>query len=136
MNSPELPPPHTYKDAPLVPAVDPEDLKRAWNVKLPWTQDSHKDACSPGADVAAVVRRRHMIDMLVGFTLLAPWTRDGNAETDAAVHLKKTSAQAEFGQATCLIPQDQGEGRGIGQRQIFLRCAEDLLYPRRNDVRT
>jgi hypothetical protein len=52
MNSPDLPPPRTYKDVPPVPAVDPEDLKRVWNVKPPWTQDSHKDACSPGADVA------------------------------------------------------------------------------------
>jgi hypothetical protein len=76
MNSADLSPPRTYKDVPLVPAVDPEDLKRVWNVKPPWTQDSHKDACSPGADVAAVMRRRHMLNALVIFKLLAPWTHD------------------------------------------------------------
>jgi hypothetical protein len=78
MNSPEphLPAPRTYKHVPFVPAVDPDDLKRVWNVRPPWTATSHKDACSPGADVGAVVQRRHMIGMLVGRKLLEPWAHD------------------------------------------------------------
>jgi hypothetical protein len=89
MNSPNLPPPRTYKDVPLVPAVDPEDLKRVWNVKPPWKADSHKEACSPGADVAAVVRRRDMIDTLVRRKLLASWTLEDLLD-DAVFHLAAT----------------------------------------------
>lgn len=55
MNSPApyFAAPRTYKDVPLIPPVDPDDLKRVWNMKPPWTAHSHEDACSPGADVSA-----------------------------------------------------------------------------------
>jgi hypothetical protein len=106
MNSPDLPPPRTYKDVPLVPAVDPEDLKRVWNLKPPWTRDSHKDACSPGADVEAVVKRRHMIGTLVTFKLLAPWTRDGTLE-DGVFRLAATFPLHEHQSLDYQIPGDE-----------------------------
>jgi hypothetical protein len=75
-HAPHLHAPRTYKGVPFVPAVDPDDLRRVWNLKPPWRANSREDVCSPGADVGAVVQRRHMINTLVIHKLLAPWTHD------------------------------------------------------------
>jgi len=108
MNSPEsyIPAPRTYKDVPLVPAVDPADLKRVWNVKPPWTAHSHEEACSPGANVGAVVSRRHMIDTLVTFKMLGPWTHDEQLD-DAVFRVAATFPLHEQQFADYMIPGDE-----------------------------
>src|ERR1700751_3122847 len=108
MNSPEpyLPAPRTYKDVPLVPAVDPEDLKRVWNLKPPWTAHSHEDACSPGANVGGVVSGRHMIDTLVTFKMLGPWTHDEQLD-DAVFALAATFPLHEMQITDYMISGDE-----------------------------
>jgi len=108
MNSPEayLPAPRTYKDVPLVPAVDPDDLKRVWNVKPPWTARSHEEACKPGADVGAVVGRRHMINTLVLHKLLGPLTHDEKLD-DAVFQLAATFPLHEQQFTDYMIPGDE-----------------------------
>ena len=91
---------------PLVPAVDPEDLKRVWNVKPPWTQDSHKNACRPGADVAAVVKRRFMLDTMLGFKLLAPWTHEDTLD-DAVFRVAASFPLHEEQGLDYMIPGDE-----------------------------
>ena len=106
MNSPDFPPPRTYKDVPLVPAVDPEDLKRVWNVKPPWTEDWYKDAYRPGADVTAVAWRRHMINTLVTIKLLVPWTHEDTLD-DAVFRLAASFPLHEHQSIEYQIPGDE-----------------------------
>jgi hypothetical protein len=64
-----------WKEEPI-PPVDPEDLRRRWNIKPHWTSEAVLAAQSHEADSAAVSRRDGMIRMLTHFNdgqLLAPW---------------------------------------------------------------
>lgn len=71
-----------------VPAVDPADLRSMGAMQLPLTNASgqstamsihlYERACSPGADVHAVLYRVWMLQMLAGpMNILSPWRRDG-----------------------------------------------------------
>ncbi|HMK21067.1 MAG TPA: hypothetical protein VK466_01960 [Terriglobales bacterium] len=103
---PDLPAPRTYRDVPLIPPVDPDDLKRVWNIKPPWKANSAEQACCPGANVAAVVSRRHMLDMLVNFKLLAPWTREDQLD-DAVFRLAAAFPLHEQQDSDYQIPGDE-----------------------------
>jgi len=103
---PNLPAPRFYKEDVLIPPVGPDDLRRVWSVKPPWTRDSRKEACSPGADVSAVVRRSQMIRTLTTLKLLTPWTH--NEQLDEAVfRLAATFPLHEMRYRSYKIPGDE-----------------------------
>jgi|SRR5579864_972083 len=75
-----------------IPQVDPEDLRRRWNIKPPWTSEAMLAAQSHEADSAAVSRRDGMIRMLTHFNhgqLLAPW-HHGEELDDAVFRVAAT----------------------------------------------
>jgi len=79
----------------LVPAVDPADLKRIWAMQNDFQArnpgqenaigiDHYKHACSPGADVGAVLSRLSMLGMVQNVAeaghLTFPWIHYGTPE--------------------------------------------------------
>ena len=74
------------KEGEPIPSVDPEDLRRRWNIRPPWTSETLQAATSREVNSSAVSRRDGLIRMLADFKdgqLLAPW-RHGE-ELDEAV---------------------------------------------------
>ena len=72
-----------YAEREPIPPVDPEDLKRRWNLKPPWTAEAMRAAWSREADSSAVSRGDGMVRTLVIHKLLEPWQHGG--ELDDAV---------------------------------------------------
>lgn len=68
--------PDVPKEGEPIPSVAPEDLKRRWNIRPPWTSETLHAATSHEGNTWAVTRRDGMIRMLADFKdgqLLAPW---------------------------------------------------------------
>jgi hypothetical protein len=81
-----------YREGEPIPPVDPEDLKRMWRLRPPSSWEDQRAACGPGADIAAIWRRRSMIWMLADFDsgqLLAPW-QHGEKLDDAVFRIAAT----------------------------------------------
>jgi len=64
-----------YAEGEPIPPVDPEHLKRRWNMKKPCTRKSLEAAWTQEADRSAVSRRGGMIQALTTYKLLTPWQR-------------------------------------------------------------
>jgi hypothetical protein len=65
-----------YAEGEPIPPVDPEELKRRWKIKIPWTREALEAAWQLEADTSAVSSRDGMIRMLARYNqgqLLAPW---------------------------------------------------------------
>jgi hypothetical protein len=105
-SDPSLPCRTLYEPNDPIPPVDPDNLRRVWNVKPPWTAHSRDEACSPGADVSAVVRRHSMLQTLTTLNLLAPWTHDGHLD-EAVFRLAATFRLHELRRQAYMIPGDE-----------------------------
>ena len=82
----------TYAEGEAIPPVDPEDLRRRWNIKIPGTREALEEAESHEADSSAVSRRDGMIRMLTDYSsgqLLAPW-HHGEELDDAVFRVAAT----------------------------------------------
>jgi hypothetical protein len=75
-----------------IPPVDPDDLRRRWNIKPPWTSEALQAAQSQEADSSAVSSRDGMIRLLTDIyhgQILAPW-RHGQELDDAVFRVAAT----------------------------------------------
>jgi hypothetical protein len=88
----------TYAEGELIPSVDPEDIKRMWEYERTHTRvgangcewlQGLKAALSPEAEFSDVSSRRHMIDTLTIYKLLAPW-QHGEALHEAVFRIAAT----------------------------------------------
>jgi hypothetical protein len=79
----------TYAEGESIPQVDPEDLKRRWNIKPPWTSQALQAAWSHEGDSSAVSNRDGMIRTLITHELLAPW-QQGEEVDDAVFRIAAT----------------------------------------------
>lgn len=80
------------KEGESIPSVDPDDLRRRWNIKAPGTCEASQAERSDGVNHWAVSRRDGMIRMLGHFNqgqLLAPWRR-GEELDDAVFQIAAT----------------------------------------------
>ena len=76
----------TYAECEPIPPADADELRRRWNIKIPWTREALKAAWSHETDSSAVSNRAGMIGMLAHYNqgqLLAPWHH--SEEPDDAV---------------------------------------------------
>jgi hypothetical protein len=65
-----------YQPGDPIPPVDPEELKRRWKIKIPWTREALEAAWKLETDTSAVSSRDEMIRTLARYNqdqLLAPW---------------------------------------------------------------
>ena len=105
----EIPEFKTYADGEPIPPVDPEDLRRRWNIKIPWTREALEEAESHEADSSAVSRRDGMIRMLTDYSsgqLLAPW-HHGEKLHDAVFRIAATFPLHEVTHETYMIAGDE-----------------------------
>ena len=82
----------TYADGEPIPPVDPEDIKRRWNIKIPSPQEALEAEWRLEADISAVSSRDLMIRILTGYNsgqLLAPW-HHGEELDDAVFRIAAT----------------------------------------------
>ena|SRR5579864_350020 len=94
----EIPKFRFYKEGEQISPVDPEDLKRRWNIK-PWTKEALLAAQNREADSSAVSRRYGMIEMLAELNhgqLLAPW-HHGEELDDAVFRIAATFPMRQLG---------------------------------------
>jgi hypothetical protein len=104
----EIPKFRFYKEGEQISPVDPEDLKRRWNIK-PWTSEALLAVQSHEADSSAVWRRDGMIRMLTDFNdgqLLAPW-RHGEGLDDAVFRVAATFPIRELGRGNYKTAGDE-----------------------------
>jgi hypothetical protein len=97
------------KEGEPIPAVDPEDLRRRWNIQPLWDSKALLEAQSQQADSAAVWRRDGMIRMLVEFNygqLLAPW-HHGEELDDAVFRVAATFPMRELRHGCYKIAGDE-----------------------------
>jgi hypothetical protein len=90
-NSP-IPKFKAYTEGEPIPPVDPEELKRRWKIKIPWTREALEAAWRLEAEISAVSSRYGMIRTLAGYNqdqLLAPW-RHGEELHDAVFRIAAT----------------------------------------------
>lgn len=81
-----------YAEGEPIPPVDPEELKRRWNIKPPWTREAMETAWRFEADISAVSHRARMIRELADYNrgqLLAPW-HHGEQLDDAVFRIAAT----------------------------------------------
>ena len=67
-----------YAEGEPIPPVDPEDLRRRWEIPIPRTREAIEAAWQLEADISAVSSRDGMIRMLSHYNrgqLLAPWNQ-------------------------------------------------------------
>src|SRR5712691_8738536 len=115
------------KEGEPIPPVDPEDIKRCWNLRPPWNPgNDQQSACSPGADVEAVFRRWAMIDTLSCFRLLTPW-QHGEEVDDAVFRVAATFPIREFRPKNYMIPGD--ERFGLDPNAFVQRLIEETGMP-------
>jgi hypothetical protein len=99
----------TYADGEAIPPVDPEDLRRRWNIKIPWTREALEEAESHEADSSAVSRRDGMIRMLAEYSggqLLAPW-HHGHQLDDIVFRIAATFPLHQVKHETYMIAGDE-----------------------------
>lgn len=94
-----------YAEGEPIPPVDPEDLKRRWNIKPPWTAGALQAAWSCEADSSAVSRRDGMVRTLVVYKLLEPW-RHGEELDDVVFRLAATFPIRELRPKRYMMPGD------------------------------
>jgi hypothetical protein len=99
-----------YEDGEPIPPVDPEDVKRVWELIPPWRpgNDQHS-ACSPGADVSAVSLRSGMIETLERYTVLTPW-QHGEELDDAVFRVAATFPLRQLAHKSYMIEGDERFG--------------------------
>jgi hypothetical protein len=93
----------------LIPSVDPEDLRRRWNIKPPWTSETLQEAAGRKVNSWAVSRRDGMVRMLANFNdgqLLAPW-RHGVELDDAVFRVAATCPMRVVRQGVYKIAGDE-----------------------------
>ena len=98
-----------YADGEPIPPVDPEDLRRRWNIKTPRTREAVEEAESHEADSSAVSRRQVMIILLTAYNsgqLLAPW-HHGEELDDAVFRIAATFPLHEVRDKNYMIPGDE-----------------------------
>jgi hypothetical protein len=112
----EMPKFKTYKEDEPIPPVDPEDIKRMYEQprvkEIGWHSEwwpGVKAAYSPGADVAAVSRRRAMISTLTIYKLLTPW-QHGEELDDAVFRIAATFPLRELKHKSYMIAGDEHFG--------------------------
>jgi hypothetical protein len=98
-----------YAEGAPIPPVDPEDLKRRWNIKVPWTLQDLQEAWSHEADSSAVSSRWQMIDTLIVYKLLTPW-QHANELDDAVFRIAATFPLRELKLKSYKIPGDERFG--------------------------
>jgi hypothetical protein len=99
----------TYAEGAPIPPVDPEDLKRRWNIKVPWTLQDLQETWSHEADSSAVSSRWQMIDTLIVYKLLTPW-QHANELDDAVFRIAATFPLRELKLKSYKIPGDERFG--------------------------
>jgi hypothetical protein len=108
MASTDIPNFKTYAEGEPIPPVDPEDLKRRWKIKIPWSSEDLHAAWQHEADISAVSSRFGMLRMMAHFNhgqLLAPWKR-GEQLDDAAFRVAATFPIRELRPKGYMIPGD------------------------------
>ena len=101
-----------YAQGEPIPAVDPEELKRRWKIKIPWTREALEAAWRLEADISAVSSRYGMIRMLAGHNqeqLLAPW-RQGEELHEAVFRIAATFPLRYLKHKSYMIPGDEHFG--------------------------
>jgi len=104
----EIPKFRFYKEGEQISPVDPEDIKRRWNIK-PWTAEALLAAQSREADSSAVSHRDGMIKMLADLNhgqLLAPW-HYGEELDDAVFRVAATFPMRALGRGNYEIAGDE-----------------------------
>jgi hypothetical protein len=106
---------HPRKAGDPIPPVEPEDIKRLREFHKPsrmvgtngwqWMQDL-KAACSPGADIPAILNRNRMIETLTMYKALAPWQR-GEDFDDAVFKIAARFPIQEFKPQDYMIEGDE-----------------------------
>jgi hypothetical protein len=93
----------------LIPSVDPEGLRRRWNIRPPWTSETLQAATSHEVNSSAASRRDGMIRMLADFKggqLLAPW-RHGEELDDVVFRVAATLPMRVMRQRAYKIAGDE-----------------------------
>jgi hypothetical protein len=103
----------TYAEGEPIPPVDPEELRRRWNIKRPCSAQDLQEAWSHEADSSAVSSRygvllRTMTDYSHG-QLLAPW-QHGEQLDDAVFRIAATFPLRELKPKSYMIPGDEHFG--------------------------
>jgi len=99
----------TYAEGEPIPPVDPEDLRRRWHIKIPWTSEALQAAWSHEADSSAVSSRYGMLRMLIDLNhgqLLAPW-HDGKELNDAVFRIAAAFPMHMLRQHNYMIEGDE-----------------------------
>jgi hypothetical protein len=99
-----------YAEGEEIPPVDPEDLRRRWQIPIPWSRDALETAWKHEADISAVSSREQMIRTLVIYKLLRPWQRGEKELDDAVFRIAATFPLRQHGHKNYMIPGDERFG--------------------------
>jgi hypothetical protein len=99
----------TYAEDEPIPQVDPEDLKRRWSIKRPWSLQDLQAAWGHEADSSAVSSRDGMIRTLTIYKLLTPW-QHGEELDDDVFRIAATFPLRELKHKSYMIPGDEHFG--------------------------
>jgi hypothetical protein len=105
----EIPNFRTYNEGDPIPPVNPDDLKRRWNIKRPWTLEDLQAAWGHEADSSAVSSRYRMIGALTCYKLLTPW-QHGKELDDAVFRIAATFPLRELKHKNYMVPGDEHFG--------------------------
>lgn len=111
-----------YAESEPIPPVDPEDLKRRWNMKKPWTREALEVAWAQEADSSAVSSRHGMIQALTIYKLLTPW-QHGEELDDAVFRIAAIFPLRYLEHKRYMIPGD--EYFGFDPNEFVQRLIEE-----------
>jgi 8-oxo-dGTP pyrophosphatase MutT (NUDIX family) len=112
----------TYAEGEPIPPVDPEELKRRWSIKPPWTAEALQAAWCHELDCTAVSRRTGMVRTLIIYKLLEPW-QHGDELDDAVFRVAATFPVRERCHKSYMIPG--GEYFGFDPNALVQRLIEE-----------
>jgi len=125
MANAEVPNFKTYAEREPIPPIDPEELRRRWNIKRPCSLQDLQEAWSHEADSSAVSSRYGMLRTMTDYShgqLLTPW-QHGQQLDDAVFRIAAVFPLRELKPKSYMIPGD--EYFGFDPNEFLQRLIEE-----------